>query len=356
MKKLILITGTGRSGTSTMSGTLHHLGLYVPGPHLGANESNPKGFFESKWAVRFHKRLLTAAGVDAFDARPSALDRAQQAITPERRRTLVRFLTEHSADHDQIVIKDPRSVWVQRLWGEAAAEAGLDIGYIAMLRHPAEVIGSRATYYASPIDQSKRRSYEITSVARWVNSSLITERETRGQVRAFVSYPALVSDWRPVLARLAGDLGLSFDVDPASTKPCAVDDFIDPGLRRHRVQWDELDVPAELKDVAQRVWDDLELLADRHGGDEAASADLDAQSHHYERIFAQATAIAHDVIADARREARSEHIGQPPSGAAEAAPVPEEDTLTGGGVAGHDLLRMIGGRVRGRLGRGAAGR
>jgi hypothetical protein len=55
---LVLITGTGRSGTSTMSGTLHHLGLHVPGPYLGSNESNPKGFFESRWAVRFHKRLV----------------------------------------------------------------------------------------------------------------------------------------------------------------------------------------------------------------------------------------------------------------------------------------------------------
>ena len=72
MKKLVLITGTGRSGTSTMSGTLHHLGLYVPGPYLGANKSNPKGFFESKWAIAFHRRITTAARIDFFDGRPSS--------------------------------------------------------------------------------------------------------------------------------------------------------------------------------------------------------------------------------------------------------------------------------------------
>ena len=30
-----------------MAGTLFHLGLDVPGPFYQANESNPRGFFES---------------------------------------------------------------------------------------------------------------------------------------------------------------------------------------------------------------------------------------------------------------------------------------------------------------------
>ena len=70
---LVLITGTGRSGTSTMSGTLHHLGLFVPGPYLGANASNPKGFYESRWAIKFHKRITAAAGIttSTADRRPS---------------------------------------------------------------------------------------------------------------------------------------------------------------------------------------------------------------------------------------------------------------------------------------------
>ena len=77
MTTLVLITGTGRSGTSTMSGTFHHLGLHVPGPYLGANDSNPKGFFESRWSVKFHKRITAAAGINDFDGRPQAFGAAQ---------------------------------------------------------------------------------------------------------------------------------------------------------------------------------------------------------------------------------------------------------------------------------------
>ena len=95
---LVLITGTGRSGTSTVSGSLFHLGLHVPGPFLGANESNPKGFFESKWAVKFHKQITRTARINDFDGRPDALHRAQDAVTPALREQLVSFLRESSSD------------------------------------------------------------------------------------------------------------------------------------------------------------------------------------------------------------------------------------------------------------------
>ena len=91
-KVLVLVTGTGRSGTSTIAGTLHHLGLYVPGPHLGANDSNPKGFYESSWSVKFHKRLVKDAGLHEFDSRPGALARVQQTLTPQHRAQVVGFL------------------------------------------------------------------------------------------------------------------------------------------------------------------------------------------------------------------------------------------------------------------------
>ena len=83
MKLLVLVTGVGRSGTSSMAGLLEQLGLYVPGPYLSANASNPKGFFESRWSVKFHNQIAKSAGINIFDARPDALDRVQKALTPQ---------------------------------------------------------------------------------------------------------------------------------------------------------------------------------------------------------------------------------------------------------------------------------
>lgn len=356
-KTLVLITGTGRSGTSTMSGTLHHLGLHVPGPYLGANESNPKGFFESKWAVKFHKQITVAAGINDFDSRPGAFAMAQAALSDQLRAELRDFLVAESAEHDQMVVKDPRSVWAQGLWRDAAAEAGLQIAYISMLRHPAEVVGSRTTYYANPNDEAKRRSYETFNVARWINSSLVSEQQTRGHRRAFVSYVDLLEDWRPVLTGLAEDLGLTYDVDVAGGAASPVDEFIDPGLRRHQVTWEELQVPAELQDIAQTVWDDLLVLQAGHGADDAASADIDAQAERYERLFAASADIAHDALETERTDAKRKASAQPAKAKAAAKPKPPAKPraprsvheMPVGEVGGRDLLKVIAQRAKGKL-------
>ena len=303
MRTLVLVTGAGRSGTSTMSGTLHHLGLFVPGPHLGANDTNPKGFFESRWSVRFHRRLAEAAGINDVDSRPEAFGLVQAALTDDHRERLRDFLARKTEGRDQVVVKDPRTVWTQELWRTTAAELGLRTAFVTMLRHPAEVVGSRTTWYAETDDEAERRSYETFTVARWLNASLVNERETRGQPRAFVSYVDLLEDWRPVMAALADDLGLRYDADPRSGDPSPVDAFIEPGLRRHRVGWEDLDVPAELQDVAEQVWQGLLTLSAAHGADDAASAELDRQGERYRRLFAQAVDIAHDALATERTDA-----------------------------------------------------
>lgn len=375
MSTLVLITGTGRSGTSTMSGTFDHLGLHVPGPYLGANKSNPKGFFESRWSVEFHKRITSGAGINDFDSRPDAFALAQGAVTDELRTELREFLVDESRDHDQVVVKDPRSVWAQQVWREAAEQAGLEIAYISMLRHPAEVVGSRTTYYATPADEAARHSYETFNVARWVNSSLVSERETRGQRRAFVSYVDLLDDWRPVLTALAEDLGLTYAVDVAGGESSSVDEFIDPGLRRHQVTWDDLGVPEPLQSIAQAVWDDLLALQAGHGVDAAASADLDVRSERYRALFTMAADIAHDDVETERRRLREltekprrpkqprdakptpKQTDKPTRDAPPRAPVagpkgrPRVEDLPVGQVGGRDLLRVIAGRARRKLSR-----
>lgn len=364
---LVLVTGTGRSGTSTIAGSLHHLGLHVPGPYLGANESNPKGFFESTWAVRFHKRITAAARINDFDSRPGALQRAHDAVTPQMRSRLVSFLAEQSAGRSQMVVKDPRSVWAQQLWKQAAAEVGLDIVFLSMLRHPAEVVGSRISYYATKGDDDQQRRYETFSVARWVNNTLISERETRGERRTFVPYTDLLGDWRPVMARVGTELGLTFDTDLSARKQHPVDDFIDPALRRHTVTWEDLGVPDQLRELAEQVWQDHMVLCEHGGVDEEVSGRLDDLGRRYEQMFTEAASISHDATEEARDEARravQQRTGGREDGAGNGAgagghggnggaPAGEDRPLRD--VSGRELLAAVGDRVARRLRRGRPG-
>lgn len=344
-RTLVLVTGTGRSGTSTMSGTLHHLGLHVPGPYLGANESNPKGFYESRWSVRFHNDLCRRAGVHIVDARPEALARVRAAITPADRDALAAFVAERTTGHPQTVVKDPRTTWTQQLWAEVAGAQGLDMAYIGMLRHPAEVAGSRLANYSRAGEHeddaaaaARQRADAITNVARWINTSLVSEHETRGRRRAFVAYTDLLTDWRSVTAGLADRLGLVFDVDPASGGPSAVDDFIDGGLRRHRVGWDDLDVPVELAELAEAVWQLQLRLRDDAAGPEVGE-ELDELSARYNALQQTAAALDADARAGAVRVAEQEWSSP-------QRPLAERRV---GDVGGRELLRAVAGRVKRRV-------
>jgi len=295
-RRLVLITGAGRSGTSTLSGALNYLGLHSPRPSLGANASNPRGFFEPRWAIDFHRRILDRALVDIFDSRPEAIERIRTILSPGHEGEVVAWLSQEVAHAPQLVVKDPRSTWMPLLWESAASRLDMPICFVTMLRHPAEVIGSRSTYYAKG-DEHSVRQFQVTSIARWVNANLLAERQTRGRRRAFVPYSDLLGNWRKVLQRLRDDLELTYNADLTSGAHHAVDDFIDPSLRRHHVGWSDLDIPAQLQETAEQTWQLCTQLASSRGADETVEAGLDELATGYEAMVADASAIAHDVTA-----------------------------------------------------------
>ena len=71
-RRLVLVAGVGRSGTSLFTSILGQAGFHVPQPEVDADSTNPKGFGEPKWAVDFHGRQLRSRRVSVWDSRPSA--------------------------------------------------------------------------------------------------------------------------------------------------------------------------------------------------------------------------------------------------------------------------------------------
>ena len=245
--------------------------------------------------------------IDTFDARPWALDDIEKSLKPSDQAEVEGWLREQAAKAPQIVVKDPRSAWMPRFWADAAAAAGMPTGYVAMLRHPAEVVSSRATYYAKGDEVAVRR-YQVMSIARWVNANLICERKTRGVGRCFVRYDALISDWRSTLEVVRQDLDLTFNADLTSSDRHPVDEFVDPSLRRHEVTWDEIDVPANLQEIAEETWVQLGVLSANHGQDDEAHKRLDELSDVYAALFRDASAIANDDAVAAGKHSRRKAI------------------------------------------------
>lgn len=284
--RLLLVVGTGRSGTSTLTGVLKRLGYVVPGPEVAADTSNPRGFGEPRWVVDRHDALLARCGVQVADARPEAWDLAAAAAAdPRERARVARWLGRHLADGHPLVVKDPRLAWFLPLWEGAAAEAGVVPAYVSMLRPPAEVVSSRRSRYNPRLEDAH-------GVAGWLNMVLGTEAATRGRPRAWVRYDALLTDWRRELARLGDALGLVVD---AAAGGAGVDAFVEPALRRERAE--QLDVPAPLAALAGDAW----ALLD-HG--ERSPSELDQLRAAYAAYYRGCAAVARSsVIAAAPRGA-----------------------------------------------------
>ena len=314
-RRVVFVVGSGRSGTSTMSGALQTLGMHVPQPEVVADDTNPKGFGEPQWVVDLHTELLQRCNVAVSDARPGAWFEAGKLANVERLRTrLHTWLDEQFVEAaatgggPELVVKDPRLAWFLGLWRSAALRCEAAPAYVTMLRPVTEVVGSKQRYYAT-------RFGEIDRTAAWVNMMLHTERATRGSARAFVRYEDLLKDWTIPLF----DIGQRFDlfaVKSASANDIRrVHQFIDPTLRRVQLTWDDVDVPARLRDIAEESWQALNKLADEGGDRPDVHATLDEMRSAYASFYEEAEAIASSTALASRREGYADGAaGRPPMG------------------------------------------
>jgi hypothetical protein len=286
---VVLVTGSMRSGTSSLAGSLKHLGWHVPQPEVPASERNAKGHFEPRWVIEFHKRLMRGALVRPSDGSPRAEERVTAlledgAIEAELRDWLA------AQEEPHVVVKDPHAAWVLPLWRRAAEAAGRDLRMLTALRHPAEVVGSQdRTWGEGRRTDAERRVKETSNTAAWLNVALVTEAGSRGAPRAFLRYDDLLGDWRTALGRVSDQLHLALPLD----EDRGLDEFLDPGMRRSQLGWEDIVLPDWLRDLAEDTWQQLGALV-QDPDDPAVRARLEATRASYAGHYAEAVALSLD--------------------------------------------------------------
>jgi hypothetical protein len=281
---MLVVAGSGRSGTSLFTGLTGRLGVHIPKPEVSANRSNPRGFGEPRWLVDYHNDLLASVDVVVEDGRPEAWDltdavaRDPQALDP-----LVDWYDTQFAVSEQIVVKDPRLAWFLELHRAAATRVGADMRVATMLRHPAEVMRSREIAYGT-------RTNNTTRVIGWLTMMLGTEIRTRDLPRATVRYDELLADWRTALSQADSLIGLGLFERADEAQLAHADDLVDPTLHRSEADWDSLELPPRVLDLAVRTYDaygDLVGAApDAQGKTQTVLDDLRAElSAYYDESF-----------------------------------------------------------------------
>jgi hypothetical protein len=296
-RRVVLVAGSGRSGTSALAGALQTLGMHVPPPEVPADERGSRGLAESQWVVDLHSELLERVNVATYDARPSAWYETGKWAANGMLRTRVvdwlgpQFDARPSPDVDvepELVLKDPRLAWFLGLWKAAALRVDADAAFLTPLRHVTEVVGTR--------DRPAART------AAWVNLMLHTERGTRGAQRAFVRYDDLLADWTVPLFRIGQQLGVRAVTEASANSMRKVHQFVDPDLHRTHVTWAELAVPPRLREIAEESWRALTGLADEGGDSADVHETLDQLRDAYVELYAEAEDIAASTADAARRE------------------------------------------------------
>jgi hypothetical protein len=248
-RQMLVVAGSGRSGTSLFTGLVGRLGVHIPQPEVSANRSNPRGYGEPRWLVDYHNDLLASVDVVIEDGRPEAWKLTDElAQDPKALGPVVEWLEQQFAENEQIVVKDPRLGWFLELHRVAAAKVGADVRVATLLRHPAEVMKSREIAYGT-------RTNNTTRVVGWLTMMLGTELRTRDLPRATVRYDHLLADWRAALSQADTTIGMDLFGRATAEQLADAARLVDPSLHRSTADWSELGVPARVLDLSRRTYD-----------------------------------------------------------------------------------------------------
>jgi hypothetical protein len=270
-RQLLVVAGSGRSGTSLIAGLAQRLGVHIPKPEVSADRSNPRGFGEPRWLVDYHNELLALLDVTIEDGRPEAWELTDAlAGQPQALDPLVGWLETQFDTCPRLVVKDPRLGWFIELHRAAAQRLGADLRVATMLRHPAEVLRSREVAYGT-------RTNNTTRSIGWLTMMLGLEQRTRDLPRATIRYDDLLAGWRAALGGADATLGMRL-LDHATPDQLAeADDLVDPSLRRSTVGWEGVGIPPRTLDLVTRAYQAYDRLVGVPADDQGeARADLDA--------------------------------------------------------------------------------
>jgi len=336
-RQLLVVAGSGRSGTSLFTGLTGVLGWHIPKPEVIANRSNPRGFGEPRWAVDFHNDLLAKVDVNVDDGRPEAWDLTDALVEDEDVLDQLRDWVElQFAEADRVVVKDPRLAWFFALYRRSAADLDADLSVITMLRHPTEVLRSREIAYGT-------KTNNTTRVMGWANMMLGIEHRSRQVPRAVVQYADLLTDWTAAFQGADATLGLDLLADPARVAEAG--ELVDHSLHRSVADWDALELPRTTRGLAERVYDAYGRLVGDPEAAEAVQADLDSLREEYSAYFDECFDVARSRTgARVRRERRqtTRRVRQEERDTAEADTSGRAQQLAGGARrrAGN-LLRKL---------------
>ncbi len=235
----ILVLGMHRSGTSLVARLLNMMGVYFApeGLSTGANEENPKGFWERQDVRALNDALLHAAGADWHRLSAFSLDQIPGEAVAEFRTKARKIILAMDA-HRPWFLKEPRFCLLAPLWLE-------------LLETPLCLL-----VYRSPLEVARslemRNHFSLAfGVALWERYTVAALDAIRGHSRLQVNHADILAAPIDTTRKLEATLragGMNGLRSPSDEEILA---FIDPAL--YRAKELEIEFPQGLTPAQQAL-------------------------------------------------------------------------------------------------------
>ena len=255
-KRALLVLGMHRSGTSAVTRVCNLLGVELGSNMMPPRPDNQEGFWENSDICLAHEEFLAEIGSswDDYRALPEGWQ-SHRAVAKCRKR-ITAILKKELAHSSFWCIKDPRVSRLVPLWLPVLEELGCAPTFLLVCRNPLEVAGSLAIRNSFPVARSE---------LLWLRHLIDAELATRDYPRAFLTYEALLGDWRRTMSRVAATLAMTWP-NAASSVGAEIDTFLQQRLRHQAV--DDVIVEGDRR-LSRWIRDSYRACKEAADGDDA---------------------------------------------------------------------------------------
>lgn len=249
-KRLIVVLGMHRSGTSVITRGLQPLGVSLGSnlmPPIDGN--NAKGFFEDLDINSLNIDALNVIGSDWSYLSP--LSEPQLKLLHEQGFILraVSLLREKIKDVDTFAFKDPRVAKLLPFWKQVFVHLDLDVCFLLAMRHPLSVVKSLAQRDGF----AHARSYLL-----WLGHVLESLRATADKPTVLIDYDSLMQSPDIQLQRIAQTCQLKINVAELEEFK---NEFLDHELRHTKFELNDLFLDPTCPQLVQDVFNCLVNVA-----------------------------------------------------------------------------------------------
>ena len=251
-KKLIVVLGMHRSGTSAITRSLRVLGVELGNQmHPGTLDDNAKGFWEDLDVLALNQEILFTLGHDWDIVAPIPSELLESDILNPLRVRAKGLLASKIESAQFFGLKDPRLSLLLPFWSPIFESLNLNVAYVIALRNPISVVKS----LKKRDGMLPHKSYML-----WVSYMSASMLNCRGKCLV-VDYDLLLDEPDSQLFRISSVLGLPTPALRNLEFSEFKNEFIDMGLRHTKFDSADLEANPEASPLVREAFALLHQLS-----------------------------------------------------------------------------------------------